>query len=123
MRCVLVLVLAVSAMVMSGQAKQGAATAPSVWGGVQSAAEGGVKPDVADVKYGPHERNVLDLYFPAKKSDKPMPVLVVIHGGGFLTGSKGGLKMTVLNDCRKAGIVVAAINYRYSSQAPAPGPF
>src|SRR5437762_6039767 len=34
------------------------------------------KPDLADFKYGPHERNVLDLW--KAKSDKPTP-LVVLH--------------------------------------------
>jgi acetyl esterase/lipase len=80
-----------------------------------------VKPDVADVRYGPHERNELDLYL--VKSDKPVPLLVVIYGGGFTTGDKRALKLSVLNDARGAGISVAAINYRYSTQAPAPAPF
>jgi acetyl esterase len=121
MRWILVLLLAMSMMAMA-QAKEEATTTP-VWTGGKSVAEAGIKADVADVKYGPHERNVLDLYFPAKKSDKPMPVLVVIHGGGFSTGDKGSLKVSVLNEARGAGIVVAAINYRYSTIAPAPAPF
>ena len=40
-----------------------------------------IPPTHADVKYGPHERNVMDVWL--AKSDKPTPVLVSIHGGGF----------------------------------------
>ena len=39
-----------------------------------------------DVRYGPHERNVLDLWL--VKSDKPTPLVLFIHGGGFQTGDK-----------------------------------
>lgn len=79
-----------------------------------------VPPTHADVKYGPHERNVMDVWL--AKSDKPTPVLVSIHGGGFLGGNKsvdGGL----LRQCLDSGISVAAITYRFSSQAIAPASF
>ncbi|MHC4917446.1 MAG: alpha/beta hydrolase, partial [Planctomycetota bacterium] len=53
----------------------------------------GAAPDFADVSYGPHESNVLDLWL--AKSDRPAPLLVFFHGGGFHSGDKkavGGLK-------------------------------
>ena len=73
-----------------------------------------------NVKYGPHERNVLDFW--QAKSDRPTPLLVSIHGGGFLVGEKTVPKQ-LLKDCLDAGISVAAINYRFSSQAIAPAAF
>ena len=39
------------------------------------------KPDLANEKYGTNERNVLDLW--KAKSDKPAPLVIFIHGGGF----------------------------------------
>ncbi len=78
-------------------------------------------PDVRDEKYGPHERNVFDLW--KAPSETPTPLVVFIHGGGFLVGSKDYAKAALINECRKLGISVAAINYRYSSQAPFPAPF
>jgi acetyl esterase/lipase len=77
--------------------------------------------DLQEEKYGPHERNVLDLWKAA--SDAPTPVVVFIHGGGFLVGHKEYVKPALIRLCRQNGISVAAINYRYSSQAPFPAPF
>jgi len=80
-----------------------------------------IEPDVKDEKYGPHERNVLDLW--KANSDGPTPLVVFIHGGGFLVGYKEYVKAELIRRCRDQGISVAAINYRYSSQAPFPAPF
>jgi acetyl esterase/lipase len=39
-----------------------------------------------DVSYGPHERHRLDIFTGADKGDRP--VLVYVHGGGFVGGDK-----------------------------------
>lgn len=70
------------------------------------------QPDLANVKYGPHERNVLDLW--KAKSERPTPLMVFIHGGGFSAGSKEALPPALLDGCLKAGISVASVNYRLS---------
>lgn len=77
-------------------------------------------PTFANVKYGPHERNVLDFW--QAKTEQPAPVLVSIHGGGFVAGNKS-VQSQLLKSCLASGISVAAINYRYSTQAIAPAPF
>lgn len=77
-------------------------------------------PTQANVKYGPHERNVMDLWL--ADSDKPTPILVSIHGGGFLGGDKS-VSPQLLEQCLDSGISVAAITYRFSSQAIAPASF
>jgi acetyl esterase/lipase len=73
-----------------------------------------------NVKYGPHERNALDFW--QAKADQPTPLLVAIHGGGFVAGNKS-VQPQLLKDCLDSGISVAAINYRYSTQAIAPASF
>jgi len=76
------------------------------------------EPTMADVKYAPHERNVLDFY--QAKSDKPAPVVLFIHGGGFRGGSKESLNADTLQKLLAAGISVAAVEYRVISDKPLP---
>jgi acetyl esterase/lipase len=74
-------------------------------------------PTHADVKYGPYDRNVLDIWL--AKSDKPTPVVVFIHGGGFVSGDKSIVRgNAILKPCLANGVSVAAINYRYRTTAP-----
>src|SRR5262249_50241034 len=77
-------------------------------------------PDVRDAKYGPHARNVLDLW--KARADSPTPLVVFIHGGGFRGGDKANVPPQLLEHCLKAGISVASINYRLSQQAAFPAP-
>jgi len=79
------------------------------------------QPDVEDIHYGPHERNVFDLY--KAKSDHPTPLVMYIHGGAFLAGGKYLVSAQLLDACGKAGITVASINHRYSTQAVFPAPY
>lgn len=69
-------------------------------------------PDLADFKYGPYERNVLDLW--KAKSDKPTPLVVSIHGGGFHAGDKSSMSPQLLKGLLANGISMMAINYRLS---------
>ena len=71
------------------------------------------KPTLADVPYGPHERQVLNFWQAA--SSRPTPVLFFIHGGGWVTGDKA--RVAHLEDYLAAGISVVSINYRYVWQA------
>ena len=41
-----------------------------------------------DVAYGPHERNVLDVFTAPGSGGGGKPVVVFIHGGGFARGAK-----------------------------------
>ena len=73
-------------------------------------------PTHADVSYGPHARNVLDLWL--AKSSTPTPLVVYIHGGGFVNGSKDGANADMINACLEAGVSFMAINYRFRTSAP-----
>jgi acetyl esterase/lipase len=72
-----------------------------------------VPPTFSNVPYGKHERQVLD-FFKASTTE-PAPIVVHIHGGGWVNGDKVGV-----GDLKKlldSGISVASINYRFTTQA------
>jgi acetyl esterase/lipase len=79
-----------------------------------------IKPAYENVHYGPHERNVLDFW--KAKSPHATPLVIHIHGGGFVQGDKSTIPMPLLRYSLDHGISVATINYRYSTQAPYPAP-
>lgn len=76
-----------------------------------------VAPTLSDVSYGDHKRQVLDFW--QAKSEKPTPVVFVIHGGSWTSGSKIRI-FNYLNVSRllEDGCSVVSINYRYVTQAP-----
>jgi len=77
----------------------------------------GVRATFENVKYGTHEQNVFDIWL--AKSDKPTPLVIYIHGGGFVGGDKS--KYYQSHDWprfRKSGISIATINYRFMNQSP-----
>jgi acetyl esterase/lipase len=75
-------------------------------------------PTLAEIRYGPHERNVLDFW--KADSVKPTPLVFVIHGGGWTSNGKERVGTFVdVAALLRAGISVAAINYRFTTQARA----
>ena len=76
-------------------------------------------PTHANLSYGPHAMNVLDFW--QAEGDGPRPLLVYIHGGGWIGGDKKRTPATVQPFLQK-GISYAAINYRLSGIAPLPAP-
>ena len=76
-------------------------------------------PTHADLPYGPHERQTLDFWTAA--GDGPRPLVVIIHGGGWINGDKR-LKRPPLAPFLDRGISVAAINYRLAPAHSLPAP-
>lgn len=115
MRIVLAAMLMVAAAVALGQQPDGGRRPRQ-----QTPPGPRVHPTHSDVKYGPSSRNVMDVWL--AKSDKPTPVMVSIHGGGFSSGNKD-VDPNLLEECLKSGISVVAITYRLSGEAAAPAQF
>lgn len=77
-------------------------------------------PTFSEVRYGPHERNVLDFW--QASSDQPTPLVIIIHGGGWTAGSKErASRFAGVQSLLDAGISVAANNYRLIQHARAEG--
>ena len=76
-------------------------------------------PTHANVSYGPHASNVIDIWI--AKGEGPRPLLVYIHGGGWIGGTKkrGAAQVQPFLD---KGISYAAVEYRLTGVAPLPAP-
>ena len=77
----------------------------------------GERATFSNQKYGSHEKNVFDIWL--AKSEKPTPLVIYIHGGGFVGGDKS--KYYQSQDWPRFlenGISIAAINYRFMNEAP-----
>jgi acetyl esterase/lipase len=73
-------------------------------------------PTAADFVYGQDsERQKFDFW--QAKSDKPTPLVLLIHGGGWMGGDKTGYGTGAIQPFLDAGISVASINYRFIPQA------
>lgn len=55
-------------------------------------------------------QHTYDLYLP-KKRNKPLPLLIWVHGGGFVSGDKKGVKEFATRICADETIAVVAMNY------------
>ncbi len=70
---------------------------------------------IADLSYGDHPRQRIDLYRP-ETAQGPVPVLLFVHGGGFLRGEKASgdhpFNAHVGRWAARQGMIGAAMNYR-----------
>jgi acetyl esterase/lipase len=73
-------------------------------------------PTVAEFAYGKDsERQKFDFW--QAKSATPTPVVLLIHGGGWMGGDKSSYGTAAIQPYLDAGISVASINYRFIPQA------
>jgi len=76
-----------------------------------------------DVKYGAADRNLLDVFMP-EASTSPLPVLIFVHGGGFIAGNKrtgdSPFYDNIMLWAAKNGFVGVNMTYRLAPQSPWP---
>lgn len=72
-----------------------------------------------DVAYGPHgRRNHLDVWArPDLPPGSPAPVVVQVHGGAWVWGSKTGQAYPLLSHLVERGWICVAVNYRLSPRS------
>ena len=75
-------------------------------------------PTHADEKYGEHEKQAFDLYL--VDSEKPTPLFIWIHGGGFRGGDKRPVNAAMLQRFAEQGVSFASMNYRLTDVGPYP---
>jgi arylformamidase len=71
-----------------------------------------------DVPYGPHERHGLDVFSPVGARD--LPVVVFVHGGGFVAGEKSTAGTPYYDNvgqwAARSGTVGVTMNYRLAPE-------
>ncbi len=73
----------------------------------------GPAPTIRDMSYGSHPKQTMDFY--KAQSDRPTPLVVFIHGGGWTAGTKNNV--AGLKQFLDAGISVASVEYRFIQDA------
>lgn len=73
-----------------------------------------------DLAYGPDERQKLDVFVPAKKAGKPMPIVVYFHGGGYVAGERSPLPGLIYDNVptffARHGVIGVNATYRLAPQ-------
>jgi acetyl esterase/lipase len=66
-----------------------------------------------NVSYGSNDRNKMDVALPKDRNENT-PFVLLIHGGGWVSGDKGDMK-AIQDSLLLRGIASAAMNYRFAS--------
>lgn len=77
--------------------------------------------DLMDLHYGDEDHQTLDLYLPTE-GEGPWPLIVFIHGGGWISGDKQDGQQNTWVTLRDQGYAVASLNYRLIGEASYPEP-
>jgi triacylglycerol lipase len=77
-----------------------------------------------DLSYGPDERHKLDVFAPATRPAQPMPVVVFVHGGGYVGGAKSRPGLPFYQNVgyyfARNGMVGVNMTYRLAPSHPWP---
>ncbi|MEP2935136.1 MAG: alpha/beta hydrolase [Gilvibacter sp.] len=65
-----------------------------------------------DVPYGSHPQQVYDIYFPTVVGDAPAKVLILVHGGSWVSGDKSRIR-NLVNRIRNKYPEYAIVNTNY----------
>lgn len=72
----------------------------------------------AGLQYGGDPTNVLDLYLPKDRPLTLLPVIVFLHSGGWVAGSRADVPAVLLRQVSRAGIALASVDYRLARRKP-----
>lgn len=99
-------------------ASQSDSVMPQMGGSDGASTFASVDPAYKDLAYATaSSAQKLDLYIPTTGSG-PFPVVIMVHGGGFMFGDKAdGAGLSGVDQLLAAGYAVASINYRLSGEA------
>jgi acetyl esterase/lipase len=73
-----------------------------------------------NIRYDQFQETILDILQPSAPSLADRPGVIVIHGGGWVEGNKARMLQEYCLPFVRHGMVVANVEYRLASAAPAP---
>ena len=77
-----------------------------------------------DIAYGPDERHRLDVFAPAARAERAMPVVLFVPGGGYVGGAKSRPGLPFYQNVgvffARNGVVGITMNYRLAPKHPWP---
>ena len=89
------------------------------WGDRQFGGNSGYQLALADGRYGPLAVQQIEVIVPAGPSERPRPVVLFIHGGGWNSGAPGDYRF-VGRTLAREGYVVVLSGYRLGSEGRYP---
>jgi acetyl esterase/lipase len=75
-----------------------------------------IKDKRLDISYGDHRLQKYDLYYPEVRSEDPLPVVLIVHGGGFTHMDKRDWHMYPGFFALQKGFVLISMNYRLAPE-------
>jgi acetyl esterase/lipase len=109
--------LALLALLLLGAALAACGASGSPAGGDSEGSSGGAYRDLAYGTDSPAQK--LDLYLPPR-GKAPYPVVIAIHGGGFISGNKTDGQIAPVLEALGRGYAVVGLDYRLSPEAHFP---
>ena len=102
--------------------------AAACWAQVPAGQPRGVQPVIPDniaveanIPYDSHKETVIDILRPKEKSKEKRPGVLLIHGGGWTSGTKEDRVAYAAMKYLEKGFVVANVEYRLAKTAPRAG--
>lgn len=78
-----------------------------------------VKRSFLDLRYGPEDENMLDIYLP-DDGPGPFPAVVYIHGGGWMEGTRRFNALESIYGLLRRGRAIVSIDYRLKAAGAFP---
>lgn len=114
--------LALAACGSGGTSSSGTTTASGTGTGTGGGSGGGTTATpviISNVSYGPHSRNVMDIYQPSGTCTANRPTVFFIHGGGFTVGDKAFTPAPdIAAEANAKGWNAVSMNYRLAGNNP-----
>ena len=79
-----------------------------------------VKNKFMNIQYGSLPEQMLDLYLPEEKTDKPIPLIIYVHGGGWSMGTRNFGALEFVCKLLDFGYAVMTMDYRLAPKAVFP---